>query len=701
MKPETLERRQNIVNIMSQNEEFIIIGLTGRVGSGCSEAAEIFGSTYQQLELPWIQPGIQGLRSNEDRDFRILQRYASAHWIKFDIIRTRTIISSFLLEDFESFIQVIAKQELKASNGSQDVQNEKIAEIKTSLYSKMCSVVNKNCQTVGRDNQEEPNVEDLKKQIQEILASISSKLTVENGKIPKANPVSHDQENTEMADETQSTNEESSIFKQGVESFRAIGRYYGMVDNGECTEERSRYISRIEESLSSISAILAEYLLQAKKQNIWEVMKKIETDLENSPLENSRNEDNSQSIDRLKRFVFVRDLMPALGDAIHDYLLEKHLPFTELFQKYGNSIRCYGKIWCEKPNTEEKAADIFSIPRRIVRFIKALRHPFSSENCRPVRIVIDSIKNVFEATYLRQRYSSFYLFAISADESIRRERLMNSEKKSMTMEQIRFIDWNEYSSEGVKVYNQIKMGGQQSQAQNNSKIEHRFYDKIVSGSDDTALIDYVRKDAYDKKLQQFYLQDVAASIENADVFISNNCNNEMEKNTHLLWAIVRNVCLIMFPGLLLPTPIEKCMQIAFAAKCNSGCLSRQVGAVVTDAEYNILSIGCNDVPCGDISCARKNLVDLCKLEDGPAYTKYELTDPEFRQQIMKFQYRAPKLSRVLRGLPMRYCFKDIHLKDKTSDKNPMRSRAMHAEEKALYVWRPLCRRVFVYHFQPL
>ena len=166
----------------------------------------------------------------------------------------------------------------------------------------------------------------------------------------------------------------------------------------------------------------------------------------------------------------------------------------------------------------------------------------------------------------------------------------------------------------------------------------------------------MRRDAYDKKLQQFYLQDVAASIENADVFISNNYNNEMEKNMHLLWAIVRNVCLIMFPGLLLPTPIEKCMQIAFAAKCNSGCLSRQVGAVVTDREYNILSIGCNDVPCRDISCARKNLVDLCKLEDSPAYTKYELTDSEFRQQITKFQYRAQKLSKVLRGLPMRYCF---------------------------------------------
>ena len=71
MKSETLERRKNIVSIMSQNEEFIIIGLTGRVGSGCSEAAEIFGSSFQQLELPWIQPGTQGLRNDKERDLRI------------------------------------------------------------------------------------------------------------------------------------------------------------------------------------------------------------------------------------------------------------------------------------------------------------------------------------------------------------------------------------------------------------------------------------------------------------------------------------------------------------------------------------------------------------------------------------------------------------------------------------------------------
>ena len=141
-----------------------------------------------------------------------------------------------------------------------------------------------------------------------------------------------------------------------------------------------------------------------------------------------------------------------------------------------------------------------------------------------------------------------------------------------------------------------------------------------------------RKEAYESGLQQFVLQDVGSAIQNADVFISNN-HNSAAKNMELRWEIVRSVSLIMYPGLLLPTPIERCMQTAFAAKANSGCLSRQVGAVVTDAEYNILSVGWNDVPDCDISCARKNMLDIQKELDLPAYSKYELEDKGFRNRL--------------------------------------------------------------------
>ena len=41
------------------------------------------------------------------------------------------------------------------------------------------------------------------------------------------------------------------------------------------------------------------------------------------------------------------------------------------------------------------------------------------------------------------------------------------------------------------------------------------------------------------------------------------------------------------------------MFMAYAASLRSGDLSRQVGAAIIDAEGDLLSVGCNDVPkCG-------------------------------------------------------------------------------------------------------
>ena len=122
------------------------------------------------------------------------------------------------------------------------------------------------------------------------------------------------------------------------------------------------------------------------------------------------------------------------------------------------------------------------------------------------------------------------------------------------------------------------------------------------------------------------------------------------------------------------------MQIAYSAKHNSGCLSRQVGAVVTDNEFNILSLGWNDVPCGDISCSMKNMIDLCADQDRSAYTDYELNSTKFDEIKARYEFHAEDTKKVLQGLPLRYCFKSL---ENENIKDPMRARAMHAEEKAL------------------
>lgn len=95
------ERRNNMKNIMTQNEDFIIIGLTGRTGSGCTDAAKIFASSFKELEFPQITAGADGFKDDTERDLRIIERYASEHWIRFDIINSRTIIRLFFIRKYQ------------------------------------------------------------------------------------------------------------------------------------------------------------------------------------------------------------------------------------------------------------------------------------------------------------------------------------------------------------------------------------------------------------------------------------------------------------------------------------------------------------------------------------------------------------------------------------------------------------------------
>ncbi len=653
MEPTVQLRRKNMINILSQAEEFIIIGLTGRNGAGCTEASKIFNCTYKELELPVINPGTKGFSDNKERERRIFQRYSSTHWLKFDVIKSKSIISTFLLKNFDLFIEEVNK----------NIEKKEKKITKENLYKEWISNSNYKLSSIFTLCGENfsPNLTKIFEDIdisdvdKEVYKKIGENLS---GK----------------------KNDTKILLEYCVEACNKLGKYYKNINKEDFSKKPAQYISNVDFLLTNLAKLAKEIFLSENDSNtIWGKLVEMNDSLEQIPLENKKEETFEEKTTRFYRFIFVNYLMPELGDLIYKRLIDANISYTKLFQKFGNSIRCYGEIRFETFDEESLLKNdhtIFSIPQKIVQFIKSLRHPFS-EYCRPVRIVIDSIKSVFEAAYLRQRYSSFYLFAISADESIRKTRLLNEENKRLSMRDIHFTDWNEYSSEGYKIYAEQK--NTKNDGKENNLLEAEFYNAIKDKSQ-TLLYDPVREFAYKNKLHQFYLQDVAASIENADVFISNNAEPREVKNMDLRWEIVRNVSLIMFPGLVPPTPIERCMQIAFAAKCNSGCLSRQVGAVVTDKDYNILSIGWNDVPCGDISCSSKNVIDLCKLEDKQAYTNYELTNSEFRDIINSINYQEHDIRRLLRGLPFRYCFKDLHNINKPS--NPMRSRAMHAEEKA-------------------
>lgn len=680
------QRRKQISTMLMQHEEFILIGLTGRVGSGCSEAAKVFSMPFDQMGLPPIYPGDRGLASDEERDRRIVYRYATHHWLKFDIIKVRTVITSFFLEDIDGFFQEVKGLRLKSYGVEEKGVWDKIS----------AKILNELDKKVKRHQKrdEERNSELIR--IERIMR--------EEGL--------YDQwveAHEAFLEQVRKCNSISDIMSclikdQKTEAQNIIERIYQRASDPKFYANRNAILKVVDEMLDSLGAEVAK--------EIWNIITNQRNHAENpqgnQKWKNREKKGESNVFQAFKylgeylkdfrkkeeisfvRYVLAHDLLPAVSDSIHDYIVECFgaAVYTELYQKYGNSLRKAGRIIFGEPDDAvENAEDPFAIPRRINQFVKSLRHPFSREIARPTRIVIDSIKNSFEAVYLRERYSAFYLFAISANEEVRIKRLTESEGKNLTLKEICFIDWNEYSDIGARKYKAYKrmeqrMGEKKVREacmRDNllSEEELDFVEKVIRGR--WSIIDRVREEAYEGMLYQFLLQDIGASIENADVFISNNhIGNTI--NMELRWEIVRNVCLIMYPGLVVPTPIERCMQTAFAAKANSGCLSRQVGAVVADVNYNTLSIGWNEVPCGDISCGRKNLIDISTDQDLAAYTDYEIKNPDFRMRIRNlYEERKRVVGELLCGLPWRYCFKDVHM----DGRNPMRSRAMHAEEKAL------------------
>lgn len=96
----------------------------------------------------------------------------------------------------------------------------------------------------------------------------------------------------------------------------------------------------------------------------------------------------------------------------------------------------------------------------------------------------------------------------------------------------------------------------------------------------------------DQKQNFEYGQQLDKTLELADYFIRNNHSNRET----LAKQIQRFVDLIHGKNGVSPTQHETAMYVAYAAGARSACLSRQVGAAITDASGNVLATGCNDVP---------------------------------------------------------------------------------------------------------
>ena len=112
--------------------------------------------------------------------------------------------------------------------------------------------------------------------------------------------------------------------------------------------------------------------------------------------------------------------------------------YTKLLQIIGDNIRSSGTAY----KSDIDPACILKLAQRVNILIKILRRRNIAEKKR-VLVVIDAFRNPYEATFFKERYSAFYLFAINTTDEERRRRLFAA---NMQAADIEALDLREYPS---------------------------------------------------------------------------------------------------------------------------------------------------------------------------------------------------------------------------------------------------------------
>lgn len=332
--------------------------------------------------------------------------------------------------------------------------------------------------------------------------------------------------------------------------------------------------------------------------------------------------------DQIKAWEFYQDHLSIVANSFRSAL---GTSYPAVFQQIGDNLRRSGD-----PLSDLVAPDsLFTLMRAVKRLSKAAFK--FNQNQTPLvpstRIVIDAVRNPLELVYLRDQFAAFYSIAISSNDEDRRSRLR---ALKLSEEDIKSIDDKEYSEHSKTL------------------------------------------DSY----ENFVSQNLQSCIQKSDIFFNNSGSPAERLNSiaKLNYQIVRYVALMLRPGLVTPTRDERCMQLAFVAKLNSGCISRQVGAAVADRGYSIKSVGWNDVAKDQTPCLLRDVGDLLSGRDTGAFSKFENTDSELHRYLEgKFSKRSN--IRADLGVLCPFCFKDAYNSIK-KEKNQVHTRSLHAEENA-------------------
>ncbi|WP_418637297.1 hypothetical protein [Winogradskyella sp.] len=312
---------------------------------------------------------------------------------------------------------------------------------------------------------------------------------------------------------------------------------------------------------------------------------------------------------------------------------------TRFLHDIAINLREVGKC-LQIPKKECNHLDnIYTVSETINTIVKLWR----AKNNGKAQIVIDSLKNSLELMYFKEKYSGFYMIAVNKSE-VERKKYLDEVVHKNHINEIINLDNAEYKGDDV----------------NNG---------------------------------EFTVPDIENCIQKSDYHIFHNLESDInggEKFLNLQYQLVKLLGLINQPGIITPTAIERTMQIAFNAKYNSGCISRQVGAVITDERFSVKSIGWNDVAQNQMPCKLRSVEKFVKGDSDALFSEYELKGrgkwlnkevKENFKELVKEDVDEAKLEN-LNGRNCSFCFKSFQ-NTYEGEKNQVHTRSLHAEENAM------------------
>jgi len=359
-----------------------------------------------------------------------------------------------------------------------------------------------------------------------------------------------------------------------------------------------------------------------------------------------KNPKKGTSLEVLYDIFFDKDFTYIYDEIQSNFKKRATSQHNYIFQIVSNNLRKSGDPY---DTTSYDPKYVFTIALRLNALIKAIQHHNKEKNIDTTKVVIDSLRNPFEVMFFKQRFSAFYLIAVNKNEDSRESDL---------------------------------------------KKDYKDYNKLQ------ALLD---QEYIGGKGKFFYKQYVRDCLEKADIHISfcseeeiksKNLNRETDKIPIVTWQmqLIKYLSLIDHPGIITPSPEERSMQMAYSAKFNSGCISRQVGAAITDENFSIKAVGWNSTPEGQVPCLLRNSDELTKFYQSDSrvvndstlesFTDFEKTNLKFKDILIKeFSPNREKNNHFLKGRNVCFCFKTLH-NACYDGRNQAQTRSLHAEENA-------------------